>query len=127
MKFVATKWYDNKFCFTPLFCSCFWIRDPGWVKIRIRDKHPGSATLLYSYLVHACSYLNEFLGADPALVGLLPRVAAGVLLHVVFARKAPVARIGNKKPTQKKPKNHLKNQLKMFVFWGFLGFLNFKF
>jgi hypothetical protein len=22
------------------------IRDPGWVKIRIRDKHPGSATLL---------------------------------------------------------------------------------
>jgi hypothetical protein len=21
------------------------IRDPGWVKIRIRDKHPGSATL----------------------------------------------------------------------------------
>jgi hypothetical protein len=22
------------------------IRDPGWVKIRIRDKHPESATLL---------------------------------------------------------------------------------
>ena len=22
------------------------IRDPGWVKIRIRDKHPGSATLV---------------------------------------------------------------------------------
>jgi hypothetical protein len=22
----------------------FEIRDPGWVKIRIRDKHPGSAT-----------------------------------------------------------------------------------
>jgi hypothetical protein len=21
------------------------IRDPGWVKIRIRDKHPGSASL----------------------------------------------------------------------------------
>jgi hypothetical protein len=21
------------------------IRDPGWVKIRIRDKHPGAATL----------------------------------------------------------------------------------
>ncbi len=31
--------------FTPLFCWCFWIRDPGWVKIRIWDKHPGSATL----------------------------------------------------------------------------------
>jgi hypothetical protein len=23
----------------------FWIRDPGWEKIRILDKHPGSATL----------------------------------------------------------------------------------
>jgi hypothetical protein len=23
--------------FTPLFCCCFWIWDPGWVKIRIRD------------------------------------------------------------------------------------------
>jgi hypothetical protein len=23
----------------------FGIRDPGWEKIRIRDKHPGSATL----------------------------------------------------------------------------------
>jgi len=26
------------------------IRDPGWVKIRIRDKHPGSATLISSVL-----------------------------------------------------------------------------
>jgi hypothetical protein len=32
------KSYDNKFFFTPLFCCCFWIRDPGWVKI----KDPGS-------------------------------------------------------------------------------------
>ncbi len=46
------KWYDNKFFFSPLFCCCFCvldprsrIRDPGWVKIRIRDKHPGSTTL----------------------------------------------------------------------------------
>ncbi len=31
------KSYDNKFFFTPLLCCCFWIRDPGWVKIRIRD------------------------------------------------------------------------------------------
>ncbi len=71
MKFGATKKrYDNKFFSTPLFCCCFWIRDPGsgirdpgseirdpgwaiirirdpgWVKIRIRDKHPGSATLI---------------------------------------------------------------------------------
>jgi hypothetical protein len=26
------------------------IRDPGWVKIRIQDKHPGSATLYFSIL-----------------------------------------------------------------------------
>jgi len=46
------KRYDNKFFFTNVFLCCFWIqdpkseiRDPGWVKIRIRDKHPGSATL----------------------------------------------------------------------------------
>jgi hypothetical protein len=34
--------------FSPLsFVAVFesGIRDPGWVKIRIRDKHPGSATL----------------------------------------------------------------------------------
>jgi hypothetical protein len=24
-------------------------QDPGWVKIRIRDKHPGSATLVADY------------------------------------------------------------------------------
>jgi hypothetical protein len=24
------------------------IQDPGWVKIRIRDKHPRSATLLFN-------------------------------------------------------------------------------
>jgi hypothetical protein len=27
------------------------IRDPGWLKIRIRDKHPGSATLEHKTLV----------------------------------------------------------------------------
>ncbi len=46
VKFVATKKGLITNFFTPLFCCCFWIRDPEWVKIRIRDKHPGSATLL---------------------------------------------------------------------------------
>jgi hypothetical protein len=47
MKFVATKKVMTKnFFFTPLFCAVFGIKDPGWVKIRIRDKHPGSATLV---------------------------------------------------------------------------------
>jgi hypothetical protein len=78
--------FDKKIFFTPLFSTCFWIRDPGsgmgknqdpgsginipdpqhWLKylsslirirdeknsesgmekMRIRDKHPGSATLI---------------------------------------------------------------------------------
>jgi hypothetical protein len=36
--------------FSPLFFVAVFgsrIRDPGWVKIRIRDKHPGSATTRY--------------------------------------------------------------------------------
>jgi len=47
------KRYDIKFFFTPLFCCCFWIRDPrsGFRDGKksgsgIRDKHPGSATLV---------------------------------------------------------------------------------
>jgi hypothetical protein len=39
--------------FSPLtFVAIFGsgIRDPGWVKIRIRDKHPGSATLLVEHV-----------------------------------------------------------------------------
>jgi hypothetical protein len=42
------KRYDNEF-FSPLsFIAVFEsvIRDPGWVKIRIREIHPGSATLV---------------------------------------------------------------------------------
>jgi hypothetical protein len=46
------KRYDNNFfsplSFVPVFGSE--IRDPGWVKIRIRDKHTGSAPLLFSRL-----------------------------------------------------------------------------
>jgi hypothetical protein len=26
------------------------IRDPGWIKIRIRDKHPGFVTLRHMYM-----------------------------------------------------------------------------
>ncbi len=48
MKFVAIKKGMTTNFFSPLsFVTVFGseIRDPGWVKIRIRDKHPGSATL----------------------------------------------------------------------------------
>ena len=50
MKFVATKIGLTKKIFHPCHLLLFLdpgseIRDPGWVKIRIWDKHPGSATL----------------------------------------------------------------------------------
>jgi hypothetical protein len=47
-KFVATKKGLTTTFFPPLsFVAVFGsgIRDPKWVKVRIRDKHPGSATL----------------------------------------------------------------------------------
>jgi hypothetical protein len=52
VKFVATKKGMTKKNFHPSLFLLFWIRDPRsaigdpeWVKLRIRDKHPGSATL----------------------------------------------------------------------------------
>jgi hypothetical protein len=73
VKFVATKQGMTKYFFTPLFCCCFWIRDPrseiqdprsgirdpGWVKIRIRDKHPGSATLHQTVTVLIDFYVQD--------------------------------------------------------------------
>ncbi len=48
MKFVATNKvfitnFFSPFSFVAVFGSEIW--DPGWVKIRIRDKHPRAATL----------------------------------------------------------------------------------
>ncbi len=38
VKFLAPKKvWQQIFFLAPLFCCCFWIRDPEWVKIRIRD------------------------------------------------------------------------------------------
>jgi hypothetical protein len=48
VKFVPTKKGLEIFFSSPLSLVVVFgseIRDPGWVKIRIRDKHPGSATL----------------------------------------------------------------------------------
>ncbi len=42
LKFVATRKDRTTKSFFPfLFCCCCWIRDPGWINVRIRDKHPG--------------------------------------------------------------------------------------
>ncbi len=57
--YIKRLW--QKFFFTPFFCCCFWIRDPGWVKIRILDKHPGSATLFVSsFECYYCVCLKDY-------------------------------------------------------------------
>jgi hypothetical protein len=57
---MATKNGITNF-FPPLFYCFFWIRYLGWVKIRIRDKHPGSATLTPAYLIPKIFlFLNPF-------------------------------------------------------------------
>jgi hypothetical protein len=63
--------YDNNF-FHPSLLLLF--LDPGWVKIRIRDKHPGSATLMANlffshkspvyFLRRMESYLNPVCGVQ---------------------------------------------------------------
>jgi hypothetical protein len=51
--FVATKKVGQSPP-PPLFCCCCLILDPGWIKVRIRDKHPGSATLLLDASLSTC-------------------------------------------------------------------------
>jgi hypothetical protein len=40
------------------------IRDPGWVKIRIRQKHPGSATLVKCSLFLGGAVAGGLLGEE---------------------------------------------------------------
>jgi hypothetical protein len=54
VNFVATKQGMTTIFFHPSLLLLFLdsvseIRDPGWLKIRIRDKHPGSATLVFNF------------------------------------------------------------------------------
>ena len=63
MKFVAIKKDITNF-FTPSLLLLFLdpgseIPDPGWVKIRIRDKHPGSVTLVKSIII-LCHWAHFF-------------------------------------------------------------------
>jgi hypothetical protein len=48
---------------THLFCCCFWIQDPGWVKIRIRDKHPGSETVSHVGIFNRLCELGGSMGS----------------------------------------------------------------
>jgi hypothetical protein len=57
--------YDNQFFCTNVFLCCFWVRDPGWVKIRIRD--PGSATLHQTKIVTAFKAVLRIRIRDPGL------------------------------------------------------------
>jgi hypothetical protein len=59
--------------FAPLFCCCFWIRDPrSGIRDGLnqdpgsgnRDKHPGSATLLFIMIVTEISE-NFLVNPDP--------------------------------------------------------------
>jgi hypothetical protein len=56
----------------------FWIQDPGWLKIRIRDlgsgiwvrdKHPGSATLLNSLLLYSLSCMWKVRNQSCSITG----------------------------------------------------------
>jgi hypothetical protein len=49
-KVMVTHFFEPSLLLTFLDPG-FKIRDPGWVKIGIRDKHPGSATLVDSRLI----------------------------------------------------------------------------
>ncbi len=76
------------------------IRDPGWVKIRIRDKHPGSATLLLgliNLLLFVFSWRTRLAGScRPRLLGFQahtrPRLlslwlwAAVLRIHEILVR-----------------------------------------
>jgi hypothetical protein len=50
--FVATKKVGQTFFPSPLL-----LFDPGWIKIGIRDKHSGSATLPKGFLASSLHYL----------------------------------------------------------------------
>jgi hypothetical protein len=60
---VATKKVEYQICFSFIsFFAVFGdagseIRDRGWTKTRIRDKHPGSATL--GYVIHTLLRLHS--------------------------------------------------------------------
>ncbi len=61
MQFCDICGYRKMKCTTNFFSSLFFvavfgsgIRDPGWIKISIRDKHPGSATLHDTYFFWLC-------------------------------------------------------------------------
>ncbi len=51
--------FDKKKIFTPLFSTCFWIRDPGWIKIRIRDNIPDRPHCIF-VLVFKQSFLCSY-------------------------------------------------------------------
>jgi hypothetical protein len=60
-KKVRKQIKKKNFLTSPCF---FGIRDPGWEKIRIRDKHPGSATLIVKgFIIKNIQTINR----NPAL------------------------------------------------------------
>ncbi len=82
MKFVATKIGMTTISFSPPLLLLFWIRDLGWVKIRIRD--PGKTsrirntdTVAYLWLmsdVFPVEIWTAILGVPPVVGGPQQRV-----------------------------------------------------
>ena len=86
VKFVATKKLKKvwqQFFFTPFFCCCFWIRDPEWVKIRIRDTGSG---INIPYPQH-CSKGSVWVSIWKVPVPYPYIVTAGSLYHSIANQK----------------------------------------
>ncbi len=88
--------------FPLLFCFFWCIRDPGWIKIRIRDKHPGSATLVLIYekrkssLLHQknIQQINRFCTAGTHLCG----ARSASLLVIIFTVRHEILWLGVQVP-----------------------------
>jgi hypothetical protein len=78
VKFVAT----NK-GMTQFFFNLFMLRflDPGWVKIRIRDKHPGTATMFK--FIKNCVSSSGSIKENTTQGGLYPYRSSKAALNAV--------------------------------------------
>jgi hypothetical protein len=63
-----------------------WIRDPGRINIRIRDKHPGSATLLFFIKLFNMSYSKYTVPKPVPGTFLLMRACLEILYRSVVLK-----------------------------------------
>ncbi len=94
MIFVATKKGRTTNIFPLLFCCCCWIRDLrsgirdlGWIKTRIRDKHPGTLVVPLVDL----TYTRHLVQTRGAVEGLLPQGELKEEHHTQLKYQLPIA------------------------------------